>query len=346
MRSLPGIFILELTRRCNHSCLYCYTVWGASELGYPPLQEEMSASDIMQVISKLRDEVPLGSIALSGGEPLLKEGLSDIVDFIRRNEIGVTVITNGSLLTPKTAALLGPDLVYEIPLLSFQREVHDELSGHRGAWDGAVNAIINGRNANCNPVAVFVATKQNWTDLKKTAELAIALGADALMYNRINIGARNMRLIDKLLPTPSMIRTNLDALELLGEDYGLPISVSVVLEPCVIDMSSYKHIKFMPCPRVGENSYFTIDPEGNIRICNHSPYILGNILRDSFRDIYYNHPYLIKFRESLPVECRDCNHPLKDLCYGGCRAASEQCYGTIDIIDPFVTYCMKADKID
>jgi radical SAM protein with 4Fe4S-binding SPASM domain len=157
------------------------------------------------------------------------------------------------------------------------------------------------------------------------------------MYNRINLAAHNWPYADQLLPTPSMIRQNLDSLEALSEAYGLPISVSVVLEPCVIDMSQYKHLKFVGCPLCDENSYFTIDPAGNIRICNHSPEILGNIMTDNFVDIFYKNKHVCNYRETLPKECQECIHPLKAECNGGCRAAAEQCYGTMERVDPFVT---------
>jgi radical SAM protein with 4Fe4S-binding SPASM domain len=183
-------------------------------------------------------------------------------------------------------------------------------------------------------------------DLYKTAELVIALGASGLMYNRMNLGAGNIKYADHLLPTPAMIQENLDALDRIGELYGLQIVVSVVLEPCVIDVENYKYIQIGWCPFGGANSYFTIDPEGNLRICNHSPAILGNILRDSFKEIYYNHPHVRQFRHTLPKECQSCNHELKNKCSGGCKAAAEQCYGSLDCLDPFVRLSQRAERRD
>jgi MoaA/NifB/PqqE/SkfB family radical SAM enzyme len=120
-------------------------------------------------------------------------------------------------------------------------------------------------------------------DLYRTGELAITLGAAALSYNRLNLGAYNQQFADQLLPSPAMIRENLDVLESLGEKYGVPIIVAVVIEPCVVDIRTYKHIQFGWCPLGGEGSYFAIDPIGDVRICNHSPTILGNIRRESSR---------------------------------------------------------------
>lgn len=185
-------------------------------------------------------------------------------------------------------------------------------------------------------IAVFIATRLNYHHLEQTAKLAMVLGAKALMYNRLNLARSAFPYADSLLPTPCMIQENLQTLDALSVQYGLPISISVVIEPCVVPIEQYPHLHFGFCPLGGENSYFTIDPSGNLRVCNHSPVILGNLLHDRFSEIYDNHPYLKKFREDFPQECADCPPERKNLCRGGCKAAGEQCYGTLDRVDPFV----------
>lgn len=333
-RSLPKIFILELIRNCNHQCLYCYNVWKGQDHG--PTGRQMSLDEVKQSISKLKSEAKVEGIGISGGEPLLREDLPEIVSFIREQGISPVIITNGTLLTKEKVAATMPT-TYEITLLSHRPEVHDLLTGRKGSWQAAINGMLNVKEAKGTLVVVFVATKLNFMDLYKTAEMAIALGVNGLMYNRMNLGAGNVGSADILLPTPAMIQENLDTLENIGGLYGLPIVVSVVLEPCVIDTEKYRNIQIGWCPLGGENSYFTIDPEGNVRICNHSPVVLGSILKDSLRDIYYNHPHVLRFRNTLPKECLSCSHNMKEKCAGGCKAAAEQCYGTLDQVDPFVS---------
>lgn len=333
-RLLPKTFVFELTRRCNNHCLYCYNEGGTSGV---VRNGEMSTDEITRIISKLRAETPVESIALSGGEPFLREDLPEILSFIKNQGIAPVLITNGTLLTPEKVAATVADVTYEVTLLSYRPDVHDQLAGRHGAWKAAVDGMCNIRYAKGNAVAVFVATKLNYANLETTAELAIALGASAVMYNRLNLSAHNLPHAQKLLPTPEMIRENLAVLDALAVKHGLPVTVSVVIEPCVIDVSKYPHIHFGWCPLAGEGSYFTIDPVANVRICNHSPVILGNLRRESFSEIYYNHPYLKRFRETWPAECDNCEPELKTLCCGGCKASAEQCYGTPNRVDPFVT---------
>jgi len=301
----------------------------------------MTAGEIRELVDCLRAEAPVETIALSGGEPLLREDLPEIATFLRQRDITPVIITNGAFLTPDRVQSLGDARNFEVTLFSYRPAVHDELAGRRNAWADAIDGMVNLRNAGRDFVVVFVATRLNYMDLRKTAELAIALGAYGLMYNRVNLSAYNIRQADRLVPAPRMICENLDTLEEVGEKYGLSIAVSVVVEPCIVDVRRYRHIHFGWCPLAGENAYFTIDPSGNVRICNHSPVVLGNIRHGGFAAIYRNHDYVREFRDTWPAECANCDPELKQMCRGGCKAASEQCYGTLARVDPFVTISRK-----
>lgn len=338
-RPLPKSFILELTQRCNNACQHCYTAWGAPALAYRQRSRgELPTAAMKEIISKLHEEASPQVIGISGGEPLMREDLPELLAFIRQRGIAPYLITNGTLLTPEIAkAIKENKSSCEITLLSIRPEIHDALAGRRGARDEAIHGIANLVVAGAQPVAVFVATRLNYMDLYRTAELAITLGAAAVSYNRLNLGAYNLPMADRLLPTPEMIRENLDMLDALAEKYGVPVTIGVVIEPCVVDCRKYERLQFGFCPLGGEGSYFTIDPQGYIRICNHSPTILGNIRTDHFPDIYYHHPYMQAFRETWPEECQDCPPDLKTLCSGGCKAAAEQCRGGLQHVDPFVS---------
>ena len=306
----------------------------------------MSTAEVKNVIAKLQDEVGLKTVGLSGGEPLLREDVPELLAFLRSRGIATYLISNATLLNKEIArAIAETKSASEITLLSFRHEVHDMLVGRRGARDQAIEGITNLAVAGIPPAVVFVATKLNFMDLYRTAELAVTLGAAALSYNRLNLGAHNLQFADHLLPTPSMIRENLDMLESLASKYGVPIAGAVVIEPCVVDVRKYTQVHFGWCPLGNKSSYFAIDPVGNVRICNHSPVILGNIHNQSFLDIYFQHPYLQAFREIWPIECQECNPEFKELCGGGCKAAAEQCYGNLEHVDPFVTISRGIERI-
>ena len=66
---------------------------------------------------------------------------------------------------------------------------------------------------------------------------------------------------------------------------------------------------------------YTLDTGGNLRFCNHSPVVMGNIFDDSIDSILAS-TYLEDWRCTVPGYCSECD--LYTKCYGGCRAAAEQ----------------------
>jgi radical SAM protein with 4Fe4S-binding SPASM domain len=296
----------------------------------------MSTEELKETITKLQGETPVTALVLSGGEPMLRPDLPEIVNFIQSRGIQALIVTNGTLLTEERVEATMAGGMYEVPLLSGRREVHDRMVGRDGAWDAVVEGMMNVHMAGGRLSAVFVATRHNWEDLYATAHLAMMLGAHELLYNRINAGAANFHLAEELFLTPSMVEENLRTLENIAVKYGFHVKADVTIEPCVIDVRRFQHVDFGWCPLAGEFSSFVIDPAGNIRICEHSPVVLGNIKRDRFRDIYYHHPYVEAFRTTWPLECENCDSALKEMCRGGCKAAAMQSYGSLEHVDPFV----------
>ncbi|MEJ2692295.1 MAG: radical SAM protein [Candidatus Thiodiazotropha sp.] len=334
---LPTTFVLELTQRCNNRCGYCYNAWRAPDLEYPKAgSNEMTLGQIEQAIIKLRSETQLDVIALSGGEPTLRPDFKEIVQLIHSFGIKTQIITNGTHLSESLVEATAQGSVYQVSLLSSRAEVHDRLTGHQGAWDAVIDGMLNVHLAGGHLIAVFVATRENFADLGPTVHLAIMLGAASLLYNRINVGGSNLRNPDALSMTPAMVEKNLRTLDEIAVTTGFSINTGVVIEPCMVDVSRYPHIHHGWCSLAGEHATPIIDPAGNIRICEHSPTILGHIERDSIRDILTSHPYVQAFRTTWPEECAGCDQPLRDLCQGGCRAAAEQAYGCLTRADPFV----------
>jgi len=163
--------VLELTRHCNHRCRHCYAVWGAPPtLGEPGVEGEMSTSEIRELVDCLQAEAPVETIALSGGEPLLRDDLPSITGFLRERGIAPAIITNGALLTDEKVQSLRDAQTFEVTLFSYRPAVHDELAGRRNAWNDAINGMVNLRNAGRDFVVVFVATRRNFMDLLKATE--------------------------------------------------------------------------------------------------------------------------------------------------------------------------------
>jgi radical SAM protein with 4Fe4S-binding SPASM domain len=326
--------IVELTQRCNHACLHCYNVWQGEPFPQYP-RGELDTQGMLSLLGKALDETDCHHVTLTGGEPLLRADLDLLLDFLRARHVLVTIISNGRLLTEaRIPSLLERGVaLFELPLLSHRREIHDQLSAAPGAWDLVLSAMAHLRLNHGQVVTAFVATRKNINDLYETIKLAFAFGARGLMLNRFNPGGRGRLHLPELLPTVAQVRQALAVAESASQEFGIPISCSIPIQPCLIDISAYPHLGFGFCAAGTERAYYTLDPLGNVRPCNHSTTILGNLLTETFGDII-SPENMHGFTASLPAHCLPCEQ--RNTCQGGCKAAAQVCYGSPTEIEPFL----------
>lgn len=321
----------EVTQECNQDCVFCYNVWKSG--GYPRGQLDTARTkDLLdRIIRGYRPQV----LSFTGGEPLLR---SDIVDLIRHvsGRVSTNLITNGTLMTDDLARDLVHSKVstFEFTLLSADREIHNSLVG-RESFDQVIEGIASVRAAGGSVATTFVAMQQNIRTWEETLELNAALGVSGILFNRFNVGGAGIERSSELMPSVEQIE---EALRIAGEGaerFGIGISCGVPIPPCVVEWDRYPNVHFSHCPVGTRKAYPTVDPLGNVRPCNHSPKVLGNLSEHGMRAILCSDA-AAEYGSRVPNECRDCEHA--SACRGGCRAASEVC-GNACGIDPFVGLC-------
>lgn len=121
-----------LTRRCNYRCKSC-DVWRE-----PKIYEELSTEKVKAGLDTLR-KMGVMEIVLSGGNPLLREDIGEIIDYASRSFI-TTIYDNGSQAARKTEALRNADFV-AISFDTLDEKKYDYLKGVHGAWKNAVDAV-------------------------------------------------------------------------------------------------------------------------------------------------------------------------------------------------------------
>jgi radical SAM protein with 4Fe4S-binding SPASM domain len=329
--------IFEITARCNHACPHCYNTWRAPGQELPG---ELDTAQTLALLNKALDETRCQHVTLTGGEPLLREDLPQVLDLLSGRGVLTTVISNGRLLTESAVVDLlerGVGL-FELPLLSHQRQTHDHLSGSPGAFDAALAAMARIRYHRGQFVAVFVATRHNLADLYGAIKLAFAFGARGLMLNRFNPGGRGSAQLEELLPSAEQVRELLAVANAAAEEFNFSISCSIPIQPCLVDVSNYPRLNFGFCAAGTERAYYTLDPVGNLRPCNHTATVLGNLLEEPFADLIAPER-LAPFVAALPDFCAPCT--LRETCQGGCKAAAEVCYGSLSAEEPFL-HCNRA----
>jgi MoaA/NifB/PqqE/SkfB family radical SAM enzyme len=121
-----------LTRRCNYRCRSC-DVWRdekpATEL---PTEKVKAGLDILRKMGVLE-------IVLSGGNPLLREDIGEVLEYASRYFI-TTIYDNGSQAAKKIDLLRKADFV-AISLDTLDEAKYDYLKGVPGAWKNAMNSI-------------------------------------------------------------------------------------------------------------------------------------------------------------------------------------------------------------
>jgi MoaA/NifB/PqqE/SkfB family radical SAM enzyme len=147
-------FVFEVTQACHHDCLHCYNAW-KNRAPYPPAPE-LSTDQTLAMLGKMLDETGASLVTLSGGEPLLRPDLDAIIDYLRGRSVAINLISNGSLLDDAAIARLVPDKisVFELPLLSVEREIHDRMSGSADAFDRVTMAVASLKAARQRVVCV------------------------------------------------------------------------------------------------------------------------------------------------------------------------------------------------
>lgn len=328
----PRGLVVELTARCDHACGHCYNAWKNPGKVAP---EPIDTSSMLGVLDRLVTESGCELLTLTGGEPLLYPGLFTVIEHLADRGVRLNLITHGGHLDAATLDRLTPDRIatWELPLLAGGRSLHDGLSGRAGAFDRVTASIAELKLRRERVVAVFVASRRNLDEIERVVELAVALGVDGLMINRFNPGGAGGSRCGELQASPRQLEAMLDKAEDAGLRWQLPMSCSIAMPPCLIRTERYRHIGFGYCALGTERAYYTLGPDGRLRPCNHSPTVLGDLRRQSLREIL-DGPALEAYVQARPALCAGCR--LESSCQGGCKAAAEACYGSPKEPDPFL----------
>jgi radical SAM protein with 4Fe4S-binding SPASM domain len=327
--------LFEVTKGCQNNCRFCYNVW-KEEPAYP--RAELSLDDTFRLLDRVVAQSGVKHIGVTGGEPLLKPGIFEILAHMAALGVEPVLISNGCLLDDAavTKCLASGAKYFEVSLHSNREEIHDRLSGRPGNFQEVIDGIMNVKRLGGHVTTVFVATKDNIATFKDTIEVNALLGVEWVLFNRIACGGTCISTWRDMVPTPDEIRAALDGAAPVADRYRVGLSAGVQIQPCLVDLSQYKRVYSGFCPLnepQSESTYFAIDPAGNLRMCNRSKIILGNLLERPFEEIADGGP-VDEFGDSIPDFCRDCQ--LARTCGGGCKADALSFFGTLKMPDPYV----------
>ncbi|TKJ47947.1 radical SAM protein [Candidatus Aerophobetes bacterium Ae_b3a] len=341
----PPVVVWDFTNICNLKCKHCYQNAGKK------LPQELPLSKRIDIINQLaKEEVFI--IAFSGGEPLMDKDLWPAIEKVKKENMYVSIATNGTLITEEVArrmATVGVDYV-EISLDSVHPEKHDGFRGIPGAWKKAVRGIKKAVAQKAYQVGLAsTITKMNFNELEDLIEFSISLRTDKFFaFNFIPVGeGKNLIGLDL---TPSMREKMLNTLYEYYLKKGTatltscPQYARVCMNKSQGEFTASSHYsmskgdktrllaEFIGGCGVGR-AYCAIQPDGIVTPCVYMPIEVGDLKKQTFKEIWNNSSVLeeLRSREDLKEHCGICEH--RAAC-GGCRARAYAYFGDLKAPDP------------
>ena len=322
---VPLIVSWNLTRKCNLKCPHCYINASPTEL-----KGELNTEESKQLIDQIA-EVSRPLLILSGGEPLLRKDVYEIIRYGTEKGLRMGMGSNGGLLDANAARKLKEAGIktVSISLDSPIPEQHDEFRGVAGSWQKAVNAIKALRE---NDVLVQVnttLTQQNYNQIDDIMSLSEQIGVENFHLFFLVPTGRGAKIADI---SPAMYEDMIKGTFAKTHKHKLNVRPSCAPQFMRIakDMGLDMRQWIRGC--IAGLYYCRVYPNGDITPCPYLPIKLGNIREKTFKDIWFNSPVFKALRDpnSLKGKCGICE--FKGIC-GGCRARA---YG---LSSDFIDYC-------
>ncbi|MDD4873751.1 MAG: radical SAM protein [Dehalococcoidales bacterium] len=179
------VVVWNLTRQCNLSCIHCYA--SADNRKSP---DEMDTEAGKAFIHDLADfGVPV--ILFSGGEPLLRKDLFQMVNIARGHGIKTGLSTNGTLITDEVAEELGRLGFGEVGIsLDGIGENNDRFRGKKGAFEAALSGIRRCLTRGVRVSLRLTITRYNYRDIPDIFKLVENEGIDRVCLYHLAYSGR------------------------------------------------------------------------------------------------------------------------------------------------------------
>lgn len=310
--SIPHLVHIEITYACNGKCVFCYN---------PSRNIPFDKGRVDQIVKSIYESwVP--HVYLIGGEPSLL-GVKQLNEYIEllADHSSVTIVTNGLLFLDGLSNRLA---CIGIPIHGNQEthERHTLVSGGYSKMIKNVNRYVKaGFDVRCIPVL----TAWNFDQMYEVIRLASQLGMESIFVDRFEDGGLGNKKSSELKPSQEQFRVALTQMIQARNDFGIAVGFGTAIPYC-LDERLIAENMFANCG-VGI-TFAAINPNGDVRICNQSQIVYGNVLTESIEQIWKK-DRLRKFRNLSWVTepCRFCTvlHECLCGCKVDCSCSSDYC---------------------
>jgi len=328
----------EVTAGCNLRCIHCRRV----DVAYKPSKEEVTTAEAKALIDEL---VVLGRPVLifSGGEPLMREDLLDLISYAHSQGIKSALATNGTLVNkPLARALREAGIHYaSISLDGVCAETHDQFRGV-GNFTRAVRGYMQMKEAGIKVQINFTVTRRNVQEVEAMLKLAHEYKAEALyLFLLVPVGC-GVEIADAEMLSKEEIESALRWVVEKNKMSAVPIKLicaphfyRVEWEESGMELEESIDSTRKGC-LAGTDICF-ISHKGEVFPCGYLPISSGNLRETPFKAIWEQSTFFEKLRnpDLLEGKCGRCS--FKILC-GGCRARAYYAYQDPLGEEPYCSY--------
>lgn len=318
------------TNACNMYCDHCYREAGCKA------EEELSTSEAKTMLEQIA-RAGFKIMIFSGGEPLLRPDILELVAYATKLGLRPVFGTNGTLITLDMAKKLkeAGAMGMGISLDSMDAKKHNEFRKFPNAWEGAVQGMKNCREAGL-PFQIHT-TVMDWNshELEAMTDFAVELGAVAHHFFFLVPTGRA-----KTIEAESLRAEQYEAVltRIMKKQQEVDIELKPTCAPQFMRIAAQMGVKtrFRRGCLAG-TAYCIISPRGKVQPCAYLNMELGDVRETPFDEIWKNSEVLNTLRTlEYKGGCGSCE--FKRVC-GGCRARAA-CYNDGDYMaeEPWCLY--------
>ncbi|HEX7391679.1 MAG TPA: radical SAM protein [Thermoplasmata archaeon] len=324
--------VWEVTAKCNLECDHCHARAGDADRS-DELTTEEGKTRVIDALAQVSD---FKSLIFSGGEPLVREDLTELIAHSKRRGFYPIIATNATLITPEMARGLkrAGTLGIAASIDSMKDDVHDAFRRKSGALrlarEGIANAAAEGMYIQIN----ITASKINIKELPDIISFADELRAHVILLYQFIPSGRGEESADLELTSEEFREEILTAGRLQRD-------LHPVIAPVGLPQYWALHNVMRNGGRASDvlrgcicgNGMFYIKPNGDVWPCAFVPISGGNLRQTSPAQIWNDSDIFksLRDRENLKGICHDCSQ--RELC-GGCRARAYALKGDLFAEDP------------
>jgi len=333
-----------LTEGCNLACRHCWMGprFDATGKHYPTLSVEVFETAI-------REAKPLGlsGVKLTGGEPLLHPHFTRLLEIIRREELKLTIETNGLLCTPEIAVEIAksPNRFVSVSIDGINAATHEWVRGVPGSYEAAQQAVRHLVAAGTRPQVIFTVMRCNAGQVEAMVRMVEELGATSLKFNVVQPTARGEKLHE------NQETLNIADLIKLGRYVEGELAPKTKLKLFFHYPHAFTALNRIAtgdgCSACGILGILGVIASGHYALCGIGEQvpdlIFGAVGKDKMEDVWRDNAILKALRDGLPERlegvCGRCL--MKWSCLGSCVA--QNYYGKSSLWAPY-WFCEQAEE--